>query len=136
MLNHGPKISVKITYRADLGKLNLLICWIFGSSQYSLVSQLPLKTMLNSKVVKIDSKTIISLCSSTSVPHSVLNSAIESSLPLSFLPSATKQPLLDLLHQPGQILGVGLHDLVEFGKLSGSEKDLGQAKLKILVVKS
>jgi len=37
-------------------------CSILGSSQYKLLSQLPLKTMLNLKVVKIDSKIILSLC--------------------------------------------------------------------------
>jgi len=35
---------------------------ILGSSQLSLLFELPLETMLNLKVVKIDSKIIIPLC--------------------------------------------------------------------------
>jgi len=35
---------------------------ILGLSQFSLLPQLPLKTMLDLKMVKIDSKIIISLC--------------------------------------------------------------------------
>jgi len=35
---------------------------ILGSSQFSMLPQLPLKMLLNSKVVKIDPKIIISLC--------------------------------------------------------------------------
>jgi len=35
--------------------------WILGSSQFTLLPQLPLKTMLDFKVVKIDFKIIILL---------------------------------------------------------------------------
>jgi hypothetical protein len=41
----------------DLGKLNFpMVVQVLGSSQFSVLPQLPSKTMLNLKVVKIDSK--------------------------------------------------------------------------------
>jgi len=42
---------------------------VLSSSQISLLPQLPQKTTLNLKVVKLDSKIIISLCWSKSVTH-------------------------------------------------------------------
>ncbi len=42
-----------------------------GQSQFSLLPQMPQKIMLNLKMVKFDSKIIISLCKSKSVTHSV-----------------------------------------------------------------
>ncbi len=59
---------------AYFGKLNLLIVprSIIDSSQFTLLPQLPLKTTLELKVVKIDSKIkIIFLHYSKSVTHSV-----------------------------------------------------------------
>ena len=44
---------------------------VFGSSQFSILSQLPSKMLLDSKVVKINPKIIILLCWSKSVTHSV-----------------------------------------------------------------
>ncbi len=44
---------------------------ILGSSQFTLLLQLPLKTMLSLKVVKLDLKTGNSICQSKSVTHSV-----------------------------------------------------------------
>jgi len=44
---------------------------ILGSSQFASLPQLPLKLMLHLKVVKINSKIIISLHKSKSVTHSV-----------------------------------------------------------------
>jgi len=44
---------------------------VIGSSQFTLLPPLPVKTKLNLKVVKIDSKIIISLPKSKSVIHSV-----------------------------------------------------------------
>ncbi len=44
---------------------------ILGSSQFTLMHQLPLKTMLSLKVVKIDSKISNSLHQSKSLTHSV-----------------------------------------------------------------
>ncbi len=44
---------------------------VLGSSQFSILPQLPPKILLNSKVVKIDPKIIISLCLSKSVTHFV-----------------------------------------------------------------
>ena len=43
-----------------------------GSSPFLLLPQVPPKTMLASKVVKIDSKKVISLCYAKSVTHSVV----------------------------------------------------------------
>jgi len=51
----------------DLGKLNLLMV-----VQFTIMLQLPIKTMLNLKVVKIDSIIIISLLLSKSLTHSVV----------------------------------------------------------------
>jgi len=45
----------------DLGKLNFPMA-VLGSSQYAKLPQLPPKILLDSKVVKIDPKIIISLC--------------------------------------------------------------------------
>ncbi len=45
---------------------------ILGSSQFSIMPQLPPKILLNSKVVKIDPKIIISLHYYKSVTHSVV----------------------------------------------------------------
>jgi len=45
----------------NLGKLNFLMVVWLCASQFSILPQLPLKTMLNLKMVKIDSKIIISL---------------------------------------------------------------------------
>ena len=56
--------------------------------------------------------------------------------PLSLLPAAPQQPPLHLHNQLGQVLWVGLDDLVKLGKLSGSEKYFGQAKLEILVIQT
>ncbi len=44
----------------NLGKLNLIIV-VFSSSQFSILPQLPQKVELASKVVKVDSKIIVSL---------------------------------------------------------------------------
>jgi len=44
---------------------------ILGSKQFLILSQLPSKILLNSKVVKINQKIIILLCKSKSVTHSV-----------------------------------------------------------------
>ncbi len=44
---------------------------ILGSSRFSILPQLPLKILLDSKVVKIDPKIVISLHKSKSVTHSV-----------------------------------------------------------------
>jgi len=55
----APTVRIK-----DLDKLKLVkICnngQVLGSSQFSLLPQLPQKTMLASKVVKNDSKIVIS----------------------------------------------------------------------------
>lgn len=56
--------------------------------------------------------------------------------PLSLLPPAAQEPLLDLQDKLGQVLWIRLHDLVKLGKLSGSEKYFGQAKLEILVIQT
>ncbi len=45
---------------------------VLGSSQFSILPQLPPKIMLDSKVVKIDPKIMISLCYFKSVTHSVV----------------------------------------------------------------
>jgi len=45
---------------------------ILGLSQFSILPQLPLKILLDSKVVKIDPKIFILLCQSKSTPHSVV----------------------------------------------------------------
>ena len=59
----------------DLDKLNLVTFGygglVLGSCQFLLLPQLPQKMILNSKVVKKDSKIIISLCWSKSVTHFV-----------------------------------------------------------------
>jgi len=65
-INECPFISMNehrfIERFTDLGKLNLAYCGsMLGLSQFALLPQLPLKTLLNLKVVKIDSKIIISL---------------------------------------------------------------------------
>ncbi len=44
---------------------------VLGSSQFSILPQLPAKIMLDWKVVKIDPKIIVTLCLSKSVAHSV-----------------------------------------------------------------
>jgi len=44
---------------------------VLGLSQFTLLPQLPLKTKLNSKVVKIEQKIIISLCQCKFVKYSV-----------------------------------------------------------------
>ena len=45
---------------------------VLGSSQFTLLPQLPQKMTLNLKVVKFDSKVVILLCKSKSVTHSVV----------------------------------------------------------------
>jgi hypothetical protein len=45
---------------------------VLGSSQFSILHQLPPKILLNSKVIKIDRKIIISLLKSKFVTHSVV----------------------------------------------------------------
>jgi len=46
---------------------------VLGSSQFSILPKLPPKIMLNSKVVKIDPKTVISLRKSKSVKNVVVH---------------------------------------------------------------
>jgi hypothetical protein len=53
------------SYLTDSGKLNGGS--VLGLGQFSILPQLPSKIMLDSKVVKIDLKIIISLCLSKSV---------------------------------------------------------------------
>ena len=42
--------------------------------------------------------------------------------PLALLPAAADQPLVDLLHQLGQVVWVRLHDLVELRKLGTKQQ--------------
>lgn len=49
------------------------------------------------------------------------------SAPLDLLPAAVDEPLVDLLHQLGQMVGVRLHDLVKFCKLDRDEKHVIRA---------
>ena len=55
---------------------------------------------------------------------------------MSLLPAAPQKPPLHLHNQLGQVLRVGLDDLVKLGKLSGPEKDFGQAELEVFVVQA
>ena len=66
-------ITIATEHFTDLGKLNLPMDGpVLGSSQFSLLPQLPKKMMLASKVVKIDSKIIISFRKSKSMTHFVV----------------------------------------------------------------
>jgi hypothetical protein len=67
-------LIVKNTYKAFDGFGQAKFAYggsILGSSQYTLLLQLPLKTMLDLKVVKINSKISISLHESNFVTHSI-----------------------------------------------------------------
>jgi len=59
-LSHFKKFENTKSYRAFRGFGQAKVA--YGPSQFSLLSQLPLKITLILKVVKIDSKIIISLC--------------------------------------------------------------------------
>ena len=75
-MNEEIKIVLPAVRTRDLDKLNLVkLAYggkVLGSSQFLLLPQLPQKATLRSKLVKNDSKLIISIYGSKSLTHSVV----------------------------------------------------------------
>ena len=54
--------------------------------------------------------------------------------PLRLLPATLQEPVLDAVHELGQVRRIGSHDRVEFGEFARPEEYFGQAKLEVLIV--